>query len=175
MLYFMNSAVVTGLIALSFKYKRSQLLVITSIFLLCYMSNFRVFNFENIKDIMGDLDWNIHITKLHESSSRYIFFLVLLMDFKSKIWIVPFGVHVFILTYSEKYSNGRYNFRTVSSAISWYILWWVVRIQLKKLIKMVLDNKAENHKFKVIFDNQDESIIIINEASLSVEYLNKKF
>ena len=33
----------------------------------------------------------------------------------------------------------------------------------------------ENTKFKVIFDNQDESVIIIKEDEQLIQYVNKKF
>lgn len=40
---------------------------------------------------------------------------------------------------------------------------------------MVFENMDENDKFKAIFDNQDESVIIIKEEEQIIEYVNKKF
>ena len=40
---------------------------------------------------------------------------------------------------------------------------------------MVFENINENEKFKSIFDNQDESVIIIKEDEQIIEYVNKKF
>ena len=40
---------------------------------------------------------------------------------------------------------------------------------------MMLENSTENFYFKSIFDNQDESIIIINSTEEVIEYVNKRF
>ena len=46
---------------------------------------------------------------------------------------------------------------------------------LKNAIELIRERFNTNQKFKQIFDNIDECIIIINKHNSSIEYVNSKF
>ena len=39
----------------------------------------------------------------------------------------------------------------------------------------MIENQSENVQFNTIFDNQEESVIIINKEKQIIEYVNKSF
>ena len=72
-----------------------------------------------------------------------------------------------------------YSFGNKISSFIILALWMILMIFMARNIFLIITNMdlsmKDNNKFKYIFDKLDESIIIIQDKSLQIDYVNNKF
>ena len=72
-----------------------------------------------------------------------------------------------------------YSFGNKISSFMILALWMILMIFMARNIFLIITNmdlsRKDNNKFKYIFDKLDESIIIIQDKSLQIDYVNNKF
>ena len=79
---------------------------------------------------------------------------------------------------SNLYNETEISFIVISSVIMLHFVcsfFFILGKSILKIIKNIEINIVENNKFKYIFENQNESVMIISDKKTRIDYVNNKF
>ena len=80
-----------------------------------------------------------------------------------------------VVAYSFDVSENRYDLTFFLMLIINYIFMNNLGKNIFEIVNNMDASIKDNNKFKNIFDNLDESVIIIQDQSFQIEYVNNKF
>ena len=89
--------------------------------------------------------------------------------------LVYYFIYVFVQTYEIKLETGKLNGSYLFTSLFNYLIFLAIGKYLTNIFNNMIQNLNENTKFKAIFENLDESIIIIKCNDHTIEYANDKF
>ena len=174
-LYNVNSLSIFLLLAISFKTKQyANEVVFVALMLQNFKSSVFTYDFENVKPFIKEYEWqNKLIGGLVTSEISYVLQIIFFQKVKfSYVW---FLIHMILNNYMFIYHTNEINFGYINISIMETIICGLIGNKIQKAVENMIQNINENKNFKTIFDNIDESIIILKSGSKDIEYVNNKF
>ena len=131
----------------------------------------RIFDFENTKEIIGDKDWDTLVVNQGNFCVHSIIFATMnFIDIRFKA--LTNMTFFFILVFSIRIDKGEF----MAYEAFWFLFIIVLSHYLSNKLNetLIMQSQIMNHnkKFKSIFDNLEESIIIIKQSNNQIEYAN---
>ena len=174
MLYSLITLVTFVLFGFSMKLKQkySTNCLFAATMLACFRNISRLLDFEETKELMTQLQWQ----KLFESQIFHVqmmFQLVLLFIEMKYLRSVTILIYILFQFYAIKGTDKDRAFQNLYYQIGIFIFIGMIGKRIFKIVKEMDIKINDNFRFKNIFNNLDESIIIINDQN--IDYVNKKF
>ena len=159
-LYNANSFLIIILAAISYKSRYQMELAFLALIFASLKTSIRIYDFDNTSDKMDGPNWyQLRIASYIGSEISYFGHVIFFQHIKySRVWFV---FHLIVNNFSFYYLDGCLSSFFLTYSVMFTFFFNYLGQNLAAMINTMISMINENSKFKSIFDNLDESIIII--------------